>query len=258
MVSGKCFKVFDNVNEALTLCLTQWQNRRTKWKKQDGISNTEAADYKVGGDKRPKDQSMPHKTKTNKSIKNNANGNSGAKTTVQSVSATTAGQTSSCSQTSDETVKNISHNSNSSSNSSVKNDVTDGSHCSQGSDPLNTRTNKLNANYDIELKSEIDESDSTSPRSLRIAEHDKDESLCFDDDDDNDQDDHINDSKQSGSQREHSISLSHNNDTQPEDKCLNGEQKRVFRIESSDQNPITKTFISDSLSLWEATPQLQR
>lgn len=160
-------------------------------------------------------------------------------------------QSSSCSQTSEETVKNISHNSDSSCNSSVKNDVTD------GSDALMTPTNKLNANYDIEFKSEIDDNDSTSPRSLRIAEHDidaepdiqdKDESMCFDE-----EDERFSESKSDNQseRREHSIDLSLNkqNVTESEDKGLNGDQNRVFRIESCDQNPIKKTLISDSHSL---------
>lgn len=197
-------------------------------------------------------------------MKSNTNGNSSAKTAHSLVSA---GQTSSCSQTSDETVKNISHNSNSSCNSSVKNDVMNGT---DRSDALSAATNKLNANYDIEFKSEIDENDSTSPRSLRIAEQDidgdadKDESMCFDDDDSDDEpvvDDLPSQSKKDkesssgGRDREHSIDLSYNNQNSSptaDEKSVNGEANRVFRMESCDQNNVsamTKSFISDSHSL---------
>jgi hypothetical protein len=242
------------------------QNRRTKWKKQDGISNTEAADYKVGGDKRPKDQSISHKTKVNKSMKNNKNGNSSGKhsgahnlANVESV-----GQTSSCSQTSDETVKNMSHNSNSSDcNSSVKNDVTDAT---------TTASNKLNANYDIDFKFEIDENDSTSPRSLRIADQevdtdaDRESSICYDDDEDDEEE---------AVDREDSLYLENpmipidysvNKENSPsvssaeENKSLDGESNRVvYRMETCDEktvNGITKTFVSDSHSLLSQKPQI--
>ncbi|CAG2160086.1 unnamed protein product [Oppiella nova] len=172
-----------------------FQNRRTKWKKQDGISNTEAADYKVGADKRPKEQSSSSKHKSNKSVKSNTNAINSSKPLALSLSA--VGQTSSCSQMSEETVRNISTNSNSSCSSTPKNGILD----IEPNTSLGLSNNN-NTKYDIELKPEMDENDSKSPRSLRIDDQefdtdaDRDSPMPFDDSDSEDSDDSEEDNKE--------------------------------------------------------------
>jgi hypothetical protein len=180
-------------------------------------------------------------------MKSNTTGNS-------KQSAHNQPQTSSCSQTSEDTVRNMSNNSNSSCNSTIKNDV---------NDPTTATTNKLNTNYDINFKSEIDENDSTSPRSLRIAdqenETDAGESMmCFDDEDEEEEEEDENENEGhrelvgSSDRQTESASNNQNSPSVSDDNKALTVDNRVYRIEACNEknvNVIGKNLSSDSHSL---------
>jgi hypothetical protein len=182
-------------------------------------------------------------------MKSNTTGNSSVKQ-----SAHNQPQTSSCSQTSEDTVRNMSNNSNSSCNSTIKNDV---------NDPTTATNNKLNKNYDINFKSEIDENDSTSPRSLRIAdqenETDAGESMmCFDDEDEEEEEEDENENEGhrelvgSSDRQTESASNNQNSPSVSDDNKALTVENRVYRIEACNEknvNVIGKNLSSDSHSL---------
>jgi hypothetical protein len=177
-------------------------------------------------------------------MKSNTTSNSSVKQ-----SAHNQPQTSSCSQTSEDTVRNMSNNSNSS--------------CNDVNDSTTATNNKLNKNYDISFKSEIDENDSTSPRSLRIADQENetdagDSFMCFDDEDDDDDEDDENENE---AQRElvggcdrqtESASNNQNSPSVSDDNKALTVDNRVYRIEACNEknvNVIGKNLSSDSHSL---------
>jgi enoyl reductase-like protein len=182
-------------------------------------------------------------------MKNNTTGSTGVKAIAHNLSQP---QTSSCSQTSEDTVRNMSNNSNSSCNSTIKNDL---------NDSTQANTNQLNKNYDISFKSQIDENDSTSPRSLRIADQETDPGesfMCFDDDDDDrDEDDDEDDDQHEvegdcGRQTESGSNSSQNCPSVSDDNKALTVDNRVYRIEACNEknvNVIAKNLSSDSHSL---------